>query len=151
MQGKWYSGTYRDMSQEGLTLKVSTTPFGNAPSKHPAAMLWVTKVHGESRGSAETNSPQPSPCQEPAPTVSHPSPGTRHELMKLQMIQTLDHPVFKLFQLRSQTSQNKHKLSPLCPFQIPDTQNPYWLLLYAYLSPFELLYQNTTETWVSYK
>lgn len=77
MQGKWYSGTYRDMSQEGLTLKVSTTPFGNAPSKHPAAMLWVTKVHGESRGSAETNSPQPSPCQEPAPTVSHPSPGTR--------------------------------------------------------------------------
>ena len=38
--------------------------------------------------------------------------------------------------------------SLLCPFQIPDTQNPCRLLFNAYLSPFEMLYQNTTD-WVS--
>ena len=44
----------------------------------------------------------------------------------------------------------QRRISLLRPFQIPDTKNPYWLLFYVYLSPFELLYQSTTDR-VSYK
>lgn len=50
----------------------------------------------------------------------------------------------------AQTLRGREESSLLHPFQIPDTQNPYWLLFYVCLSPFELLYQSTTDR-VSYK